>query len=52
MVDEILLHETQKLSAAREAPEFLDSDYEYKNLYQVERVILQETKEKLKWRKG
>ena len=28
VVDEILLHETQKVSAAKEAPECLDSDYD------------------------
>ena len=35
-VDKILLTENQKLSAAREAPEFLDSDYDENNFYQVE----------------
>ena len=35
VVDEILLHETQKVSAAREAPEFLDSDYDENDIYQV-----------------
>ena len=44
MADEILLHETQKLSAAREAPEVLDSDYDENKLYQVERMSLEETK--------
>ena len=43
---EILINETQKLSAAREAPEFLDSDYDDNDLYQVERMILEEAKEK------
>ena len=46
-MNEILLNETQKLSSTREAPEFLDSDYDEKDLYQVERVSIEETKEKL-----
>ena len=33
-------YETQKVSAAREAPEFLDSDYDENNLYQVEKMSL------------
>ena len=51
VVDEILLNETQKVGAAMEAPEFLDSDYDENNLYQVEMMSLEETKEKLEWRK-
>ena len=43
-VDEILLTENQKVSAAREAPEFLDSDYNGNDLYQVEKMSLEETK--------
>ena len=35
MVCEIILHETQKVSAAREVPEFLDSDYDENEIYQV-----------------
>ena len=50
-VDEILLTENQKVSAAREAPEFLDSDYDENDLYQVYKMSLEETKEKLDWRK-
>ena len=46
-MDEILLNETQKVSAAREAPEFLDSDCDGNNLYQVLKISLEETKEKL-----
>ena len=46
-VDEIVLNGTQKVSAAREAPEVLDSDYDEKNLYQVDKMSLKETKEKL-----
>ena len=44
VVDEILLNETQNVSAAREAPEFLDSLYDENDLYQVEKVIIEETK--------
>ena len=51
VVDEILLNETQKVSAAREAPEFFDSDCDEKNLYQVEKISLEETKGKLEWSK-
>ena len=40
VVDEIILNETQKVSAAREAPSFLESDYDEKCLYQVERMSL------------
>ena len=47
MVDEILLNETQKVSAARGAPEFLDSDCDEKNLYQAEKMILKIIKIKL-----
>ena len=35
VVDEILPNETKKVSAAREARNFLYSDYDYNNLYQV-----------------
>ena len=44
MVDEIILHETKKVSAAREAPECLESDYDEDELYQVDRVSLEDTK--------
>ena len=45
-MDEILL--TQKVSAANhEAPEFLDSDYDAKHLYIVNKMSLEETKESL-----
>ena len=49
-MDEILL--TQKVSATNhEAPKFLDSDYDEKYLYKVEKISLKDTKEKLVWRK-
>ena len=39
---------TQKVSAANhEAPEFLDSDYDAKHLYIVNKMSLEETKESL-----
>ena len=50
-MDYILLNETQKLRAEREEPEFLDSDYDAKNLYQVDKISLEDTKKKLDWRK-
>ena len=41
------LTEPQKLSAVNhEAPEFLESDYDDNDLYQVENTSLDETKEK------
>ena len=51
MVDEILLNETQKVSAARKAWECLDSDCDDNNIYQVDKMSLKETKNKLEWRK-
>ena len=49
-MDEIIL--TKKVSATNhEAQEFLDSDYNVNNLYEVEKTSLEETKEKLDWRK-
>ena len=40
VVDEILLHETQKVSYAREASEYFGSDYDENKVYQVEMMIL------------
>ena len=40
-VDEILLHETQKVSAMKEAPELFESDYDENELYQVENMSLE-----------
>ena len=51
MVDEIILHETQKLSAVKEAPEFLESGYDENEVYPFENMRLEDTKEKLEWRK-
>ena len=50
-MDEILLHEIQKLSVAKEAPELLEYDYDENELYQVENMSLEETKEKIEWLK-
>ena len=47
LVDEILLNETHKVSAAREAPENLDYDCDKNDIYQVEKLNLEETKEKI-----
>ena len=47
LVDEILLNKTQKVSAVRKAPEFLDSDCGDNDLYQVEKMNLEDTKEKI-----
>ena len=41
VVDEILLNETQKAISAREAPAFLNSDYDENDLYQVKRTSLE-----------
>ena len=45
-MDEILIHETQKLSAVREAPGFLDYDYDEKNFIRL-KMSLENTKETL-----
>ena len=51
-MDEIILNETQKVSATNhEAPKFLDSGNNTNDLYQVDNMSLEETKEKLEWRK-
>ena len=46
VVDEILLNETEKVSAESKAPECLDSDYDENNIYRVEKMSLEETKRK------
>ena len=48
VVDEILLNETKKVSAVNhEAPYFLENDYDENDLYQMENMILDETKEEI-----
>ena len=46
-MEEILLQETQKVSAVREAPELLETYYDEKDIYEVERMSLEDTNEKL-----
>ena len=46
VVDEVLLHETKKLSAAKEAPVFLESDYDENKLYHKENISFDDTKNK------
>ena len=41
VVGEILLNEAQIVSAVRKAPDLLDSDCDEKNLYQVDKMILE-----------
>ena len=38
-MDDIIINETQKVSAAREAPEFLDPDFDENNVYQVYKMM-------------
>ena len=52
MVDELHMFESKKVSAVNhEGQEFLESDYGYNDLYQEENMSLDETKEKMEWRK-
>ena len=46
-VDEILLHENQKVSAEREAPETVDSDFDDNDLYPIDKMIIEDIKKKL-----
>ena len=47
-MDEIILNETQKVTDTNhEAPEFMDSDYDANNLYQVDKMSLEDTKKNL-----
>ena len=43
-MDEILLHETQKVIAVKESPELLESDYYENGLYQAENMSLEDNK--------
>ena len=48
VVDELHMVESRKVIAIdHEAPEFLKSDYDTNDLYQVENISLDETKEKM-----
>ena len=45
-MDEIPLNESKNVSAVNdEEPEFLESNYDANNMYQVERMSLEDTKE-------
>ena len=50
-MDEILLHENKKVITAKEAPENIQSDFDENNLYQIENMSLEDTNEKIEWRK-
>ena len=51
-MDEILLNEPKKVSDVNhEATEFLESDHNENGLYQVENMIIDKAKEKIKWSK-
>ena len=45
MVDDILLNETQKVSAMSESPTCLDYDFDKNDLNQVEKMSLEDIKE-------
>ena len=46
------MFESKKVSAINhEAPGFLESDYNENDLYQLENMSLDETEEKIEWRK-
>ena len=47
VVDEILLNESQKVGAARESPKFWYSDYHENDIYQIEWMSIEDTKEKV-----
>ena len=52
MVNELHMVESKKLSSVNhEAPEFLEIYYDANNLYQVENISIDKTKEKMEWRK-
>ena len=44
VIDDILLNKTRKGTVAKEAPAFLDSDFDENNLYQVYKMSLENTK--------
>ena len=48
---EILLHKNKKLSAEKEAPEHIESNFYENKLYQTDNISLEDTKEKFQWRK-
>ena len=46
-MDEILLHENEKMSAVKEAPEDVEHDFYENKIYQIENISLENTEEKL-----
>ena len=46
-MDEILLHENQKLSVEKEAPENFESDFDDNELDQIDKMSLEDIKENL-----
>ena len=46
-MDEILTHENEKVSAVKESPENFESDFDENELYHIENMSLEYTKEKL-----
>ena len=46
-VDEILLHENEKISAVKEAPKKVEYGFDENELYQIDNISLEDTKEKL-----
>ena len=51
-MDESLLHKNKKLSAEKEAPEHIESNFYENKLYHIDNTSLEESKEKLEWRKS
>ena len=49
-VYEILLTENQKIKFCEGSTKLFDSDYDESGVYQVDKIILDDTKEKLEWR--
>ena len=49
--DEILLHETQKVSAEEESHENIDSDFDENELYQIDNMSLYYKNGKVEWSK-
>ena len=46
-LDESLRHENQKVSASNKAPEHIESDFDENELYQIDNMSLEDTKQKL-----
>ena len=50
-MNEILLRENEKVSAVKESPANIESDFDKNELYHIENMSLEDTKEKLEWHK-